>query len=90
MKSWVVFQPLTNDLCFEILGVIEKKDDGGSLGVGCHDHLKILDDALRVAVLFSAYVNESMGVRIVSSQNIEPLPSRVCLEDRRRFGVSPT
>ena len=90
MKSWVVFQPLADDLCLEILGVIEKKDDGGGLAVGCHDHLKILDDALRVAVFFSRYVNESMGVRIVSSQNIEPLPSRVCPEDRRRFGISPT
>jgi len=60
------------------------------LGVGCHDHLKILDDALRVAVFFSGYVNESMGVRIVCSQNIEPLPSVFVFEDRRRFGVSPT
>jgi len=77
-------------LCGAVLSVIEKKGDGGSLAVGYHDHLKILDDALCVAVFFSRYVNESMGVRIVSSQNIEPLPPRVCLEDRRRFGVSPT
>ena len=90
MKSWVVFQPLADDLCFEILSVIEKKDDGGGLAVGCHDPLKILDDALCVAVFFSGYVNESMGVRIVSSENIEPLPSGVGLEDRRRFRVSPT
>ena len=74
MKSWVVLQPLADHLCFEILSVIEKKDDGGSLAVRCRDHLKVLDSALSVAVFFSRYMNESMGVWIVSSQNIEPLP----------------
>jgi hypothetical protein len=27
MQSWLIFQPFVDDLCFEILGVIEKKDD---------------------------------------------------------------
>jgi len=90
MKSRLIFQPFADDSCFEILGVIEKKDDSWGLAVGCHNRFKILDDARRVAVFFSRYVNESMGVRIVSSQNIEPLTASIGFEDRRRFGVSPT
>jgi hypothetical protein len=50
MKFWVLFKPLADIRCFEIPGVIEKKDDLWSLAVTVYEHLKILYDVVCVAI----------------------------------------
>jgi len=90
VKDRVAFQPLRDDLCFEILCIIEEQDDLRGLLVCFCDHLKVFNDTIGVTVFFPRYVVESMGIGIVGSKNIEPLPSSVGFENGRAFGISPT